>query len=54
MNIVLALDSDEAGRKHSEEIKRSYAQLYNIKERLSPEKDWGDISVSKIKEIFNV
>ena len=55
MNIILAMDADAAGKKHTEMIENSYKNLYNIKKKQPPPgKDWGETPINTVKDIFNL
>ena len=51
-NIILALDSDEAGIKAREKINERLSRYYNIINLELPNKDFGDMSIEETKTIL--
>jgi 5S rRNA maturation endonuclease (ribonuclease M5) len=51
-NIILAMDSDEAGEKANDNIVNRLRRFYNVETVKLPSKDVGDMSVEDIKALF--
>ncbi len=54
MQLMLAMDNDDAGREHAKAIKEAANRQYNIKEIILPSEanDIADLSVNQVKELF--
>lgn len=51
-NIILGCDNDEAGRIFREKARAKLSRLFNIVDIIPEEKDFGEMSVDKVKQAF--
>lgn len=52
MDIYLALDNDDAGKKAKEKIGKRLAGFYNVHEVVFSKKDTGDMTIEEIQTVF--
>jgi 5S rRNA maturation endonuclease (ribonuclease M5) len=52
INVVIATDMDDAGKKGAHSIKDTCQQLFNITRIEYPTKDIGELQINQVKEIF--
>jgi 5S rRNA maturation endonuclease (ribonuclease M5) len=52
MNLIVALDSDKAGLEGKEDIVKRCSRYYNIKCIELPNKDFGDMSIDEVKQLW--